>query len=86
MAIGFHLVDYVVHAWDVAVSMGMGVVFDDDLTAAALRVAERVPAGAAREVDGAAFKPVRPIPPGSSAIERLLLLLGRDPSWVAPAP
>ena len=84
MAIGFHLVDYVVHTWDVAVSMGVGVVFDDDLVVAALRIAERVPAGAAREVEGAAFKPVLPIPTGSSAIARLLLVLGRDPSWVAP--
>lgn len=85
-AIGFHLVDYVVHTWDVAVSTRMGVVFDDDLIAIAGRIAEQVPAGAAREVDGAAFKPVRPIPPGSSMLERILLVLGRDPSWVAPDP
>jgi uncharacterized protein (TIGR03086 family) len=84
MAIGFHLVDYVVHNWDVAVSMGAGVVLDDAVVAAALRIAERVPAGAAREVEGAAFKPVLPIPAGSSEMAQLLLVLGRDPSWVAP--
>lgn len=84
MAIGFHLVDYVVHTWDVAVSMGIDVRFEDDLVAAALRVAERVPVGAVREVEGAAFKPVRPVPTGASAIARLLLVLGRDPTWLAP--
>jgi uncharacterized protein (TIGR03086 family) len=84
MAIGFHLVDYVVHTWDVAASTGVEVTFDDDLVSAALNVAERVPVGAAREIDGAAFKQVLPIPAGSSAFARLLLLLGRDPAWAAP--
>jgi hypothetical protein len=71
MAIGFHLVDYVVHTWDVAVSMELDVTFEDDLVAAALQIAEQ----------GAAFKPVLPIPAGSSELERLLLILGRNPSW-----
>lgn len=84
MAIGFHLVDYVVHTWDVAVSLGLDVRFDDEVISAALRVAEEVPGGAVREAQGAAFKPVLPVPPASSAIARLLLVLGRDPSWVAP--
>lgn len=83
MAISMHLVDYVVHTWDVMVSIGAEVAFDDDLTAAALEVAEQVPGGESRVVDGAAFKPARTVPPGSSPRQRLLLVLGRDPDWIA---
>jgi uncharacterized protein (TIGR03086 family) len=83
MAISMHLVDYVVHTWDVMVAIGAEVEFDDDLTAAALAIAEQVPGGESREVDGAAFKPARTVPPGSSPRQRLLLVLGRDPDWIA---
>jgi uncharacterized protein (TIGR03086 family) len=83
MAISMHLVDYVVHAWDVAATVGADLEFDDDLTSAALAVAEQVPDDESREAEGAAFKPALPVPPGSSTLDRLLLLLGRDPRWSA---
>ena len=38
-AISFHFVDYVVHSWDVARTLGIDVRFPPDLLAAALRVA-----------------------------------------------
>jgi uncharacterized protein (TIGR03086 family) len=57
-AIGFHLLDYVVHAWDVAAASGTAVDFGPEVLTAALAVAERVPAGAARTEPGAAFGPV----------------------------
>ncbi|MFD8481483.1 TIGR03086 family metal-binding protein [Kitasatospora sp. NPDC059673] len=83
-AIGFHLVDYVVHGWDVAATLGVGIEFDADVLAAALAVAEQVPTGAAREGEGAAFAPALDVPAGAEVLDRILLLLGRDPSWSAP--
>ncbi|MGW7511262.1 TIGR03086 family metal-binding protein [Streptomyces massasporeus] len=83
VAIGFHLLDYVVHAWDVAVTIGERWEPAGELIDAALRVAARVPdegRGA-----GAAFR--RRIASGDDAApgDRLLTLLGRDPSWT-PVP
>ncbi|WP_219413583.1 TIGR03086 family metal-binding protein [Pseudonocardia nigra] len=77
---GFHLVDTLVHGWDVGVALGAPVEFDDDLVAAALRVAEQVPADAAREAPGAPFAPPVPLREAGSW-ERTLALLGRDPAW-----
>ncbi|ONH28727.1 TIGR03086 family protein [Pseudofrankia asymbiotica] len=81
VAISFHLVDYVVHAWDVAATIGAPWEPDEDLTAAALRVAEIVPADG--RGPGAAFERATVVPDGVPARHRLLGLLGRDPSWKA---
>jgi hypothetical protein len=56
-AIGFHLVDYVVHGWDVARTLGIAYELPPDVLAAALPIAEAVPAGDARLAPGAAFAP-----------------------------
>src|SRR6185437_10645553 len=64
-AISFHFIDYVVHSWDVAKTLGIDARFDQDVLDAALAVAEAVPAGKARLVPGAAFAP-RIDWPGSS--------------------
>jgi uncharacterized protein (TIGR03086 family) len=81
MAMGFHLVDYVAHAWDVAAAIGAPVDFDDDVLAAALTVAGQVPADAASRGPGTAFDPVLPAPAGAAALDRVLALLGRSPAW-----
>lgn len=82
LAVGFHLVDNVVHAWDVAVSIDRQPVLDADVLAAGLFVARQVPDGAERNRPGAAFAPGLPVRSGASALEEILLLLGRDPvSW-----
>jgi uncharacterized protein (TIGR03086 family) len=80
-AIGFHLVDYVVHSWDVARSIGQPVSLDPSVLAIALKVAEAVPAGAARLTPSAAFAPVIEPPEGADRLDRILALLGRSPSW-----
>jgi uncharacterized protein (TIGR03086 family) len=85
MAVGFHLLDNVVHAWDLAVSIGVAPVFDAGLIAAVLELAADVPDGPARLQPGAAFAPVRPVEAGRSPLDRILLLLGRDPEWT-PEP
>jgi uncharacterized protein (TIGR03086 family) len=81
-AIGFHLLDYAVHAWDVAVSIGEPIVFDDDITEAVLEIAHRdVPDGPRRRRPDASFQPPVPEPDGATTQERLLAFLGREPRW-----
>ena len=83
-AIGFHLVDYVVHAWDVARTLGREVRFGPELLDAALSVARAVPQGDRRLVAGAAFGPAVSIA-GGSPLDQIVALLGRDPDWAPPA-
>jgi uncharacterized protein (TIGR03086 family) len=86
-AIGFHFIDYLVHGWDVARTLGEKYVLDDDLAPAAIRIAGQVPDGEERLRPGAAFRPSLPIvPPGSGgatvpALDRILATLGRSPAW-----
>ena len=82
-AIGFHLVDYVVHAWDVARALDVRLDLPDDLVRAALPVAEAVPDGPGREAPGAAFRPRLPVPADAGPMDRVLGLLGRSPTWPA---
>jgi uncharacterized protein (TIGR03086 family) len=79
-AISFHFVDYVVHSWDVARTLGVEVMFGPGLLAAALAVASAVPAGETRLAPGAAFAP--PVPwAGGSTLDEIIALLGRSPGW-----
>jgi uncharacterized protein (TIGR03086 family) len=82
-AVGFHLVDYVVHSWDVAKTLGVEVRFTRELLDAALQVAQAVPGGEARLAPGAAFSPAvawRDGPP----LDRIVAVLGRSPDWERP--
>ncbi|MER7453367.1 TIGR03086 family metal-binding protein [Nocardia beijingensis] len=79
--IGFHLVDSVVHAWDVARSIGETVTPDADVAEAALTVALAVPDGPERSAPGAAFAPALSVPERTPTLDRILLLLGRSPEW-----
>jgi uncharacterized protein (TIGR03086 family) len=81
IAVGFHLVDNVVHAWDVATALGSELTLDDELLDVALGVARQVPDGPQRETEGAAFAPARPVGDGAGALDEILLRLGRDPHW-----
>lgn len=82
MAVGFHLVDYVAHGWDVAKSLGIAADFAPDVLQAALTVAEEVP----EEAKGSDVRlPFRPSVPTSSAdlLDRVVATLGRDPEWTS---
>lgn len=87
---GMHLVDTVVHGWDVAASLGTRHTYraalDPDVVAAALSVAERIPDGDTREVPGSSFGPAVPPDADADAWTRLLGLLGRDPAWTTIRP
>jgi uncharacterized protein (TIGR03086 family) len=80
-AISFHFVDYVVHGWDVARSLGVGYWLDDDLAEAALAVARAVPDGPERLKPGAAFRPGLDTPADAAGLDQVLSLLGRSPAW-----
>ncbi|WP_328447369.1 TIGR03086 family metal-binding protein [Amycolatopsis sp. NBC_00438] len=79
-ALGFHFVDYVVHSWDVARTLGLPVHFDQDVLDEALRITESVPGGQSRLVPGAPFGPAADA--GElSGLDRVVALLGRSPNW-----
>ncbi|MFC5180861.1 TIGR03086 family metal-binding protein [Actinomadura harenae] len=80
LAITFHVVDLVVHAWDVAAALGLPWEPDDELVEASLKVAAIVPDDAASRAPGESFAPSLPSA-GRGGRERLLTLLGRDPAW-----
>lgn len=82
VAVGFHLVDSVVHGWDVAASLGAPIGFDDDVERAALEIASAVPDDESRTQPGSAFRPSLPVA-ASTTLERILTALGRDPRWAA---
>lgn len=82
-AIGFHLLDYVVHAWDVAVSVGADVPIDQDVVRVAVAVGRQIPDGLNREAPDASFAHALPVPADADPLDELLLLTGRDPAWRA---
>jgi uncharacterized protein (TIGR03086 family) len=80
-AISLHVMEFVVHSWDVARSLGRPFDVADDLAGAALSAALRVPDGRRRLVPGAAFRPGLPAASEATAMERALATLGRSPDW-----
>jgi uncharacterized protein (TIGR03086 family) len=81
IAIGFHFVDYVVHGWDVARSIGAPFALPDDVVAAALPLVFVIPDGDYRAMDGAPFGPAVAAPDGATDFDRILGHLGRSPDW-----
>jgi uncharacterized protein (TIGR03086 family) len=84
MAIGFHHVDYVVHGWDVARTLGRPYELADDVVAAAVPLAFMVPDGDFRSADGAVFGPAIEATGQSGDLDRILSHLGRSPQWTPP--
>ena len=85
LAIGFHFVDYFVHGWDVARSIGADLQLPADVVAAVLPLALAVPDGKARTGDGAAFAPAITTAGEAPDLDRVLLYLGRSPQWTSPS-
>ena len=82
---GMHLVDTLVHGWDVAAAIGAQAGFtaglDTEVVTAALAMSEQVPDDASREAPGAPFGHALPAPADADPWTRTLTLLGRDPAW-----
>ena len=80
IAIGFHFIDYVVHGWDVAESLGAAYTLPDDVVDAALPLALAVPDGDFRELADAPFARAldHPDAPSTTKLDRILRHLGRS--------
>lgn len=74
--VGFHLLDTVVHTWDIATALGEEFRPDDELIAATFEQAQRVPDGPDRERPGAAFAPSVAVD-SLDDWDRTLAMLGR---------
>ncbi|WP_026422089.1 TIGR03086 family metal-binding protein [Actinokineospora inagensis] len=80
VAIGFHFVDSVVHAWDVAAALGGRPEFTPELLSAVQPYVNEVPDGPNRRQPEATFQPAVPTDSGDH-LDQILALLGRDPRW-----
>lgn len=84
-ALGFHFVDYLVHSWDVAKTLGLPLEFQREVLDAGLRFAKEIPDGQNRKAPGAAFGPAVD-EKGPSDLDTIVALLGRSPSWPDAKP
>jgi hypothetical protein len=80
-AIGFHFIDYLVHGWDVARSLGLAYQPEADVLAAALPVAQAVPDGELRKQGLVPFAPGLPVPAQAGLLDQIVAMLGRSPAW-----
>jgi uncharacterized protein (TIGR03086 family) len=80
-AIGVHFVDYVVHGWDVARAIDAPFTLPADVISAVLPMVFAVPDGEFRAAPGSPFAPAIEAGQGVSDLDRVLLHLGRSPSW-----
>jgi len=80
-----HLIDTLVHGWDVAATLGVQddyvAQLDAEVVGAALAMTERIPDDETREKPGASFAHALPAPADADPWTRVLTLLGRDPAW-----
>jgi uncharacterized protein (TIGR03086 family) len=83
MAVGFHFVDYVVHGWDVARTVGAPFELPHDVIAAVLPIAFAVPDGEFRADEGSPFRRAVAIDDEASDMDRILAHLGRSPAWTS---
>jgi uncharacterized protein (TIGR03086 family) len=82
-AIGFHLVDYVVHGWDVARTMNRAFDIPPEVVAAALPIAFAVPDGDFRDGEQSPFARAVATSDDDTDLNRMLSHLGRSPRWPA---
>jgi uncharacterized protein (TIGR03086 family) len=82
LAIDFHFIDYVVHGWDVARSLGLNrYELEPDLLEAALAIAKAVPEGGLRELGLVPFAPAVSRTGRVGVLGQIVALLGRCPGW-----
>ncbi|MBA0052868.1 TIGR03086 family protein [Streptomyces sp. AJS327] len=84
MAVGFHFLDYVVHGWDLARTLGTELKLPGELHGAVLAVAQQVPNDESRLGPNALFAPSLTPAPGADPLDQTLALVGRSPDWIPP--
>jgi uncharacterized protein (TIGR03086 family) len=83
-AIGFHLVDYVVHGWDLARALGADYELDQACAEPVLRIVGQIPDGPERDSPESPFAHALPGTGSGAALDRILRMLGRSQSWPQP--
>ena len=82
-AMSFHFIDYVVHSWDLARSIGTHPALGRPVLEAAWPVAQLVP-DEARGRPGSPFGLLVPVPADAPLLDRIVAHLGRHPDWSPP--
>jgi uncharacterized protein (TIGR03086 family) len=82
-AMGFHFVDYVVHGWDVAASLGVGYELPAEVLAEVMPLVLAVPDGDVRLLDAVPFDPAIEPVDGASDLHTILRHLGRTPDFTS---
>jgi uncharacterized protein (TIGR03086 family) len=77
--ISFHFFDFVVHGWDLAVSIGAAYHPEAELSALATEVGQVVPDSS--RVPGGSFAAKVAVGPDADELAKLLGLAGRNPAW-----
>jgi len=77
IAVGFHTIDNMIHAWDVAHSVGYRLAVPDAVIEPTLNLARSLPASRG---DGAPFLAEVQPRPGMGLLEQLVAWSGRDPA------
>lgn len=80
-AITMHTVDSIIHAWDVARSVGATIDPDSDLIGFTVQIGEQIPDGDDRYQPGAHFGPRVTDASQTTSLNRMLALFGRAPDW-----
>jgi len=83
VAVGFHLLDYVVHSWDLARALGRPTRLSPRCVESALAVARLIPDAERRLSPGAPFRTSLQPAPGAVTLDLLLYATGRSPDWSA---
>ncbi|KAA0019394.1 hypothetical protein [Antrihabitans cavernicola] len=82
--VGIHLVDMIVHRWDLAAATGRTLVVPESLLEVALPIARVITLpGSPLNGPGGVYNPPLPDEQEQAPMEALLRLLGRDPRWAA---
>jgi uncharacterized protein (TIGR03086 family) len=79
VAVSMHLIDTVVHGWDVAKTIGVAYAPDEQMVGAALEIMRRFPV----QRPSVAFGVSVDVPPDASVLDKLVAYLGRRPDWTA---
>ena len=84
IALTFHQLDCVVHAWDLARAIDVPYNPPPDLVEQTLLLARRIPDTEANRGPGYAFERSVKVSGTAPDFDQLLGLLGRNPEWVSP--